>query len=169
MTMVATTTTLVALQDAAEGILSADDYYSGLASVNGKPVPIITEKKAEILTQIQACLGKVGICALILTPMFEFHQHLAQDLSGWALITVTIYEDTTINQSSQGTGINGIALAERTVAVMHWAPHGVSTAATNSPPRFLGVSRPIEMISEGPPLQYNVSFQAHVTLNPEYS
>jgi hypothetical protein len=160
------TTTLVSLQASAVSLLGADDYFSGVVS---KPIPIITEKKGDILSQIRACLGSVGICALVMTPMFEFHNNLTQDLSGWALITITIYEDATVNQSSQGSGIFGIALAERTVAVLQWAEHGVPTGATNSPPRFLGVNRPIEMISEGPPLQFNVSFQAHVTLNPIYT
>jgi hypothetical protein len=162
-------TTLVALQNAAVGILSADDFFSGLASTNSKSVPIITEKKGDIQSQILSCLGSVGVCALVMTPLFEFHNNLIPDLSGWALITVTIYEDATVNQSSQGTGIFGIALAERVAAVLHWAPHGITTAATFSEPRFLGISRPIEFVSDGPPLQYNVGFQAHVTLNPQYS
>src|SRR5437660_622099 len=139
-------TTLTALQNAAVGILNADGYYSGLASVNSKAVPIITEKKGDIISQIQTCLGSVGICALVITPLFEFHNHLIDDLSGWALLTVTIYEDCTVNQSSQGTGIFGIALAERTVAVLHWAPHGLPTGPVNSTPNFMGITRPIEMI-----------------------
>lgn len=165
-------TVLMALQTAAVGILAADTFFNGLASANSVAVPIITEKKGDIHSQILACLGSVGICALVMTPIFEFHAHEAQDLSGWAFLTVTIYEDVPVNQSSQGTGIFGIALAERTVAVLHWAPHGIYTAAispeTTAASRFLGIPRPIEFVSDGPPLQYNVSFQAHVTLSPQY-
>jgi hypothetical protein len=161
-------TTLTNLQSSVVGILTADDYFSGLASTNAQTVPIITEKKGDIESQIQACLGSVGVCAVVITPIFEFHNNLIPDLSGWAIITVTIYEDPTINQSAQGTGIFGIALAERVVAVLHYAPHGVFSAASESTPRFLGIHRPIEFISDGPPLQYNVGFQAHVTLNPLY-
>src|SRR5215510_306832 len=133
-------TTLTALQESAMTIMGADDFFNGLTSVNSKPIPIVTEKKGDIQSQILTCLGSVGICALVMTPIFEFHNNLIQDLSGWALITVTIYEDCTVNQSKQGTGIYGIALAERVVSIMHWAPHGVPTAATNSEPRFLGIS-----------------------------
>lgn len=159
-------TTLVALQNAAVGILSVDDFFSGLVSTNEQSIPIITEKKGDIQSQILTALGSVGICALIMTPAFEFHENLIPDLSGWATITVTIYEDATINQSSQGTGIFAAALAERVVAVLHTAPHGIVTAASFSTPCFLGIKRPIEFVSDGPPLQYNVGFQAHVTLNP---
>ena len=162
-------TTLTALQTSAVALLTADDFFSGLASVNSKPIPIITEKKGDIETQILTALGSVGICALVMTPLFEFHQNLIQDLSGWAMITVTIYEDTVVNQNSLGTGIFAIALAERVVAVLHWAETGVFSAATAQPPKFFGIPRPIEFVSDGPPLQYNVGFQAHITLNPQYA
>jgi len=169
--MITVSSTLMALQDAAAALLAADAFFSGQASVNGKAVPIVTEKKTEIITQIQTCLGSVGICALILTPTFEFHNNLISDLDGWAYMTVTFYEDTPVNQGLSGTGINAIVLAERALCVLHCAPHGVQTGpigggeASNC---FLGISKPIEMLSEGPPLQYNVSFQAHVQLNATY-
>lgn len=163
------TTTLTALQASAVAILSADPFFDGTSSANSQAIPIVTEKKGDIESQILTCLGSVGICVLIMTPVFEFHQNLIPDLSGWALITVTIYEDPTVNQSSQGTGIFGVALAERVVAVLHFAPHNVYTAAVESTPVFMGIPRPIEFVSDGPPLQYNVGFQAHVTLNPQYS
>lgn len=163
-------TTLASLQASLVAILQADDFFSGLTSVNHQPIPIITEKKGDIQTQILTALGSVGICALVVTPIFHFHEHLIQDLSGWALLTVTIYEDAVVNQSKQGTGIPAVALAERVVAITHWALHGVPTGPialeTTAATRFLGVERPIEFISDGPPLQYNVGFQAHITLNP---
>jgi hypothetical protein len=164
------TTTLLALQDALATLLGADAFYSGLASLNGKSVPIITEKKATITSQIEIALGQVGLCAVILTPSFELHQHETQDLSGFASATIQIYEDTPVNQGLSGTGIQAIQLAERTVAITHWAPHGVYTGPTAPQPsgstRFLAAQVPISYQSNGPPLQYHCHFIAHVTLNP---
>lgn len=165
-------TTLTALQASAVSLMQVDSFFNGSISTNSKSIPIITEQKGGVQDQILTCLGSVGICALVMTPVFEFHSNLAQDLSGWALLTVTIFEDAMINQTTQGTGIFGIALAERIVAILHWAQHGVPTGPVSdeitAATRFLGISRPIEFISDGPPLQYNVGFQAHVTLNPQF-
>ena len=109
--MMTLSTTLVNLQTAALNLLTADQFFNGGASANAKSIPIITEKKADILGQIQTALGSVGICALVLTPTFEFHNNLIADLNGWALMTVTIYEDTPVNQGNNGTGIFAIASA----------------------------------------------------------
>src|SRR5215469_1021622 len=173
--MMTISTTLVALQTSAFNLLTADQFFNGGASANGKSIPIITEKKRDILSQIQTALGSVGICALLLTPTFQFHEprnNEIPDLAGWAFLTVTIYEDTPVNQGAAGTGVFAIALAERVLCVMHCAPHGVATGpvgGNEASTCFLGMPKPIEMISDGPPLQYNVSFQAHVQLNPQYS
>lgn len=170
--MITLATTLVDVQTAVLNLLQADPVFSGGASANGKAIPIITERKADILGQIQTALGSVGICTLVLTPVFELHNNLLPDLDGWAFITVTIYEDTPVNQGTAGTGVFAIALAERVVKILQCAPHGVLTGAVGGNEAstcFLGIPRPIEMLSEGPPLQYNVSFQAHVQLNPKYS
>lgn len=170
--MMTLSSTLSALQAAAVGILSADPVFSGSASANGQTIPIVTELKGDITSQIQLCLGQVGIAVLILTPLFQFHdpdQNLTPDLNGWATLTATVFEDAVVNQGPTGSGIQAIQLAERIVCVMHYTPHGVITGLVAADPtsakNFLGVPKPIELMSEGPPLQYNVSFQAHIQLN----
>ena len=152
-------------------LLAADIMFSGSVSANGKAIPIITEKKKDITQSIELCLAQVGITALVLTPTFRPHQpaqNLVPDLNGWALLTVTIYEDVPINQGVSGTGIYAIALAEEVLGVLHFAPHGVLSGATSGgvPPCFLMTEQPLTMISDGPPLQINTSFQAHVQLQP---
>jgi len=171
--MITISTTLYALQNAAVALLDADSFYNGNASSNGKKVPIVVQQMGDIQQQIDLCLGQVGICALVMVPSFEFHQASAQDLSGWAALTIGIYESPTLNQESpNGTNIAAIELAERTVCILHWAQHGLPTARVSSEvtaaTRFLGAPNPIELASNGPPLQYNVSFRAHVTLNATY-
>src|ERR1700746_4076823 len=104
--MMTLSTTLVNLQTAALNLLAADQFFNGSASANGQSIPVITERKQDILSQIQAALGSVGICALVLTPTFQFHDPRSNeipDLNGWAFITVTIYEDTPVNQGGNGT------------------------------------------------------------------
>ena len=171
--MTTISTVLTALQTAAVSLLSADDFYSGLASPNGKTVPIVTETRGSIQEQIQLCLAQVGVAALVMTPSFTFHVPMGEDLSGYATLSIGLYEDAPINQSPQGVDITAIELAERTLCILQWAQHGVPTAATASEPtaatRFLGTATPLTFIGLGPPLQYNVNLQAHVTLNATYS
>src|SRR5215472_15890411 len=113
--MITISTVLNGSQDAAYNILVGDDFYNGNASVNTKSIPIITQVHGDVQQSIDLCLGQVGICALLMVPSFEFHQAMAQDLSGWASITIGIYENGTVNQGSQGTGIVAIELVERTL------------------------------------------------------
>lgn len=170
--MTTISTALTALQTAAVNLLTADAFYNGTASANGKSVPIITETKKSIPEEIQLCLAQVGIAALVMTPSFTFHAPQTQDLSGYAALSIGIYEDAPVNQSAQGVNITAIALVERTLCILQWAQHGVPTAATAAEPtaatRFLGAPTPFSFVSPGPPLQYNVNFQAHVTLNAIY-
>jgi hypothetical protein len=170
--MTSIATALTALQSAAVSILTADPFYNGAASPNGKSVPIVTETRGSIPEQIQLCLAQVGIAALVMTPSFTFHAPMTQDLSGFAALTIGIYEDAPINQSPQGVAITAIELVERTMCILQWAQHGVPDAATAREPtaatRFLGTTTPLAFVGLGPPLQYNVNFQAHVTLNATY-
>jgi len=162
--------TLISLQNSVVNILQADSFFNGLTSVNQKAIPIVTEKKGDIKEQIDLCLGQVGIAVLVITPVFEFHNNEIDDLNGWAFINIGIYEDAVVNQGVCGTGIFSIMLAERIVSILHGAPHGVLTGPVGGNPAstcFLGIPRPIEIVSEGPPLQYSIGFQAHVQLNPQ--
>ena len=61
----------------------------------------------------------MGLCVLVMTPLFEFTDHFAPSLDGWALLTVTVSEDVTLNQGSTGTQIRALSAAQRILAVMH--------------------------------------------------
>jgi len=171
--MTTLTTTLTSLQQAALAALQADPTYQGMFSNNGKAIPIITEVRANIVQEIELALGQVGICALVVSPIIELHAPETEDLSGWAYLDVGIYEDAPINQVLAGTGISALTLCEVTVAILNWLPHGCFTGLVAAEPtaatKFLAMPRPIEFQSSGPPLQYNCTFKAHVTLNPHTS
>jgi hypothetical protein len=147
--------------------LTNDPLFQGNYSQNQLSIPIITELKADITQSISLALDSVGTCALILTPVFEFINNLLFDLNGWALISITIFENVTINQGSTGTKIRSIMTAQRVLALLHRYPHGLpvpNPVLSDDTPCFIGVRRPIELTNEGPPLQYTVNFQAYVAL-----
>ena len=152
------------LQGVAVNELSSDPYFDGSISANGTAVPVITEAKGEITTQVETALGSVGICALVMTPLFQFIDNLVQDLSGYALLTITVFENVSLNQQPTGTQINAIVLAQRILELLHWFPHKLPTNKAETVPAFIGITRPFELTNPGPPLQYTVNFQAYVLL-----
>lgn len=157
------------LQGVAVSVLAENPYFDGTFAANEQPVPIITEAKGEILTQVEMALGSVGICALVMTPLFEFFDEYLADLSGWALLSVTIFENVVLNQGPTGTKINAITLAQQLLGTLHGVGHGlpvgpIELGPTGTGASFLGVKRPFELTNPGPPLQYTVNFMAHVRL-----
>jgi hypothetical protein len=155
------------LQSVAVSALESDPRFDGTASANGQAIPVITEYKNDIATQIETALGSVGICAVVVTPLFElFDEELYPgELSGWAYPSVNIQENVPANQSSSGTQIPAIKLASYTVAILHTLKTGLPVGdIAETPPRFIALKRPLVLIGEGPPLSYQVNFKAHVTL-----
>jgi hypothetical protein len=153
------------LQNVAVTALGDDEMFNGLLAANGQPVPIVLERKGDIVTQVQTALGQVGICALVMTPLIELFNELLPNMSGWALLMVSVFEDVAVNQSPAGTQIRAIALIQRVFAILHHLPTGLVTDPGDlDTPSFIGIKRPFELTNEGPPLQYSVSFQAHVRL-----
>jgi hypothetical protein len=155
------------LQTVAVAALQADPRFDGTSSANGQPIPVITEYKNDIITQIETALGSVGICAVLVTPLFELFDELLYpgELSGWAYPSVNILENVPANQSPSGTQIHAITLASYTVAILHCLSTGLPVAdIAESPPHFIALKRPLVLVGEGPPLSYQVNFQAHVTL-----
>jgi hypothetical protein len=148
--------------------LAGDSMFGGDQSANGLAVPIITQDIGDPITELQVKIGQLGLCLLVLPALFEFTNEWVSSigqvsLDGLGLITVNIYEDVVLNQSMTGTQIPAIAAAQRVLALMHGWPTGLPDNP-NNPSHFMGTRRPIELVSIGPPLQYAVLFQAHLTL-----
>src|ERR1700747_1082635 len=91
------------LQGVAVNALGADSMFNGNEAANGAVVPIVLEHKGDIVTQIETALSQVGICALVMTPTLEFFNEFLPNLSGWALMTVTAFENVALNQGNGGT------------------------------------------------------------------
>jgi hypothetical protein len=160
-----TASMLEQLQNVAVIALSNDPMFNGNESANGQQVPIVLEAKGDIFTQIETALGQVGICALVMTPLFELFNELLPNMSGWALMTVSVFENVALNQGNGGTQIRAIAMIQRVFGILHHLATGLPTdSGDQDVPSFIGVKRPFELTNEGPPLGYTVSFQAHVRL-----
>jgi hypothetical protein len=144
--------------------LAADDMFSGNQSANGAAVPILTEAIGDLVTQIGISIGKMGLCLVVRTPLFRFTNNLAPSLDGWALLSVDVFEDVTLNQSSTGTAIPALSAAQRVLALAHHLPIG-SPNSENNPSKFIGTDSPLTLANEGPPLNYTTLFQAHLTLS----
>jgi hypothetical protein len=152
------------LQGLMVATLSADDMFDGSQSANGAAVPILTEAIGDLVTQVGISIGKLGLCLVVRTPLFRFTNNLAPSLDGWALLSVDVFEDVTLNQSSSGTRIGALTAAQRILALMHHSPIG-SPATENNPSKFIGTDTPLQLANDGPPLNYSVLFQAHLTLS----
>jgi hypothetical protein len=159
------TSMLEQLQVVAVQALSADPLFDGTESANGAGVPIVLELKGDIETQIETAIGSVGICALVVTPLFEFHNQLIPSLSGWGLLEVSVLENVPVNQGNGGTKIRAIQLAQRVLCVLHHLPTGLPTdPGDEDPSKFIGLTKPFALSNTGPLLQYTISFQAHIKL-----
>jgi len=159
------------LQAVAVGIISADALFNGQSSQNGQPFPVITELKQDIGQELQLALGEIGTCILVLTPVFEFFDEEIFDYNGWALLSITVFENVVINQGPTGTLVRSIKAAERILTILHGTPTQlfytdiVPIGTPNMGTCFVGLKRPIELTNEGPPVQYTINFKAHVSLN----
>jgi hypothetical protein len=155
---------LETLQALMVSTLSVDPMFDGSQSANGGAVPILTERIGDLVTQIGISIGKLGLCLLVRTPVFRFTNNLAPSLDGWALLSVDVFEDVTLNQGSTGSQIPALSAAQRVLALMHHFPIG-DPATENNPSKFIGTDSPLTLANDGPPLNYTVLFQAHLVLS----
>jgi hypothetical protein len=155
---------LESLQSLMVATLSADPMFSGSQSANGAAVPILTEAIGDLVTQVGISIGKLGLCLVVRTPLFRFTNNLAPSLDGWALLSVDVFEDVTLNQSTSGTGIGALSAAQRVLALAHHLPIG-SPNTENNPSKFIGTDSPLTLANEGPSLNYTVLFQCHLVLS----
>jgi len=156
------------LQTIVVGMLEGDDMFVGNQSANGQPIPIITEEIGDLITEIDKKVGQTGICAVVLTPLFEFtnewvSEEQAVGIDGLGTISVGIFENVVLNQATSGTRIRAISVAQRVLRLLHGQPTGLPDNPAN-PSHLMGMKRPLQLTNEGPPLNYSVLFQAHLSL-----
>jgi hypothetical protein len=83
------------IQDEVKNVLTAHSYFTG--------VEIITERKGDILNEIERNLGKLGICVVVETitgkPEYGAIGSYSLDLN----VGITVTENVLINQGATGT------------------------------------------------------------------
>jgi hypothetical protein len=156
---------LESLQSLMVDTLTVDPLFDGSQSANGAAVPILTERIGDLVTQLGISIGKLGLCLVVRTPLFKFTNNLAPSLDGWALLSVDVFEDVVLNQSTSGTGIGALSAAQRILALMHHFPLTGIVPNENNPSKFIGTDNPLTLANDGPPLNYTVLFQAHLVLS----
>jgi len=149
------------LQDAAVNRLLSDAMFDGSQSTNGAPIPIITELKGDIVNEITLAVDKLGICVLVLTPVFRLHNAEIASLDGYAHLVISVFENVVLNQ----TALRSISVAQNVLGLMHFWPTGVP-AGNGSEAVFMSDEgqEAIILNNEGPPLQYSVPLQARIII-----
>lgn len=85
---------LYEIQQAVAAVFTADPYFSG--------IPVICERKGDVLNQVNTALGKLGLCLVIetLTGRVEHEGIGAYSLE--LKVGISIAERVIINQSNSG-------------------------------------------------------------------
>lgn len=106
-------------------MLTVDPVFNGAQSVNGKPVPVVTEKIGDVVSYTQQAIGDMGLVTIIMTPDFKLMNSGVSPLYAVVRILIQVSEFYAINQSTSGIGIPAATLAARIVELLHWQPHNV--------------------------------------------
>lgn len=153
----------VLLQDKVKAQLEADAMF--ISTPGGKPIPVYTERKGDLLSVIETALGTLsGICAIIYTPdarMINPKGGKALDLV--APIRVQIQEDVTTNQSS-GTKVPALNVVQRVMELLHFWNPGI-LYGDNKTVRLHLEETPFLLLQEDPTLIYEVMFSAPLNLS----
>lgn len=159
------TSTLAQLQSAIASMLMADSALSGSQSINGKPVPIVTEQIGDVISYTQKAIGEMGLVAVVLTPDFKLLDYRVIPLVAIVRIQIQVSEFFAINQSSTGIGISAQTLAARICFLLHWKTHNV---VANLDPKqqliqFMGATLRSSK-DQRDTLTYLLMFQTHLVI-----
>jgi hypothetical protein len=83
------------VQESVAAVLTADPYFAG--------IPIITERKGDVLNQIEINLGKLGLCVVIETITGKPEHGAIGSYSLDLNVGITVTENVLINQGATGT------------------------------------------------------------------
>lgn len=104
------------LQTAALTIMQGDKYYARVA--------LLTEQLGDIRNQIQISLGKLGICAIIMTPSAECKlTNCPGPILDPLKLSVDIVELVVTNRGANGSKQPASEVAEHTAWLLHYPNH----------------------------------------------
>jgi hypothetical protein len=117
--------TLARLKAAFVTLLTVDSVFSGAQSVNGQPVPVVSEQIGDVVSYTQKAIGEMGLVAVILTPFFKLMDRRVAPLVALVTLSIQVSEFFAINRSSSGIGIPAETLVCRIVELTQWKSHGI--------------------------------------------
>jgi hypothetical protein len=156
------TSALEQLQQVAIDQITADAMFDGSQSVNNAIIPVITEMKGDVLTEIAIQLGKIGLVVIVLTPVFELHNPMIFSLNGYAHMSIVVRENVVLNQ----TGIRSIQAAQNILGLLHCLalPDSIPADPNDKVLRSDRKQSAIQLTNAGQPLEYLVPFMAHLQI-----
>jgi hypothetical protein len=119
------TNSLIQLQTAIAGMLTADGVFNGAQSANGKAIPVITQKVGDIISYTQTAVAKMGVGVIIFVTGWKPKKPKILPLVGEVTLQIQVSEFTAINQSTTGTGLDALTLCARILELLNYKPHGV--------------------------------------------
>lgn len=134
--------------------LRADDYFVD--------IPVLDERKADLVSEIDMALGtlteaggKMGLCAVVLSPVGNDDM---PDAPGGPLqvdISVLILENVLLNTGETGTGKPALDVARRVHRLLkHYRAFGLAQAMVAGRPAIVPVDNPLAGLA------YEVRFKA---------
>jgi len=104
------------LQDVVLSIMRSDPYYARIT--------LLSEQIGDIRNQIQLSLGKLGICAIVMTPEATVkHTNAPGPILDPLKISVDIVEFVLKNRGDQGSKQPASDVAEHTAWLLHYPNH----------------------------------------------
>jgi len=152
----------IAMQQVLYDRLSTDDLFNGTLSANHAAIPIIQEVKGDVQNQVKTALSKLGVCVVILVPLFQLFDPYLWSTAGWMRFGLDVFEDVLFNANS--TQVKAPDICERILSLMHKWPTGSVNAPKGEAATFRGNNVPWTYVSVGPPVHYLVNLQAEVLL-----
>jgi hypothetical protein len=147
-----TDTILTDLQADIAARLQADAFFADIA--------VIDERKADVVGDISKALGvltvkggKLGVCAVVLSPTADDEMPDAAFGPMEVVITVRVLENVLFNTGATGTGKAALTVARRIHRILkHYRPVGLAQPLRPKNPGITGVADPLA------PLAYEVQF-----------
>lgn len=151
----------ITLQQTLHDRLASDNLFNGSLSANSAAIPIIQEIKGDVTNEVQTALAKLGVCVVLLVPVFELFDHYLWSLGGWMYCNIDVFENVLFNATT--TKVKAPDICERILALMQRWPSGVYDT-NGEPGSFRGRITPWQYVNVGPPVHYVVSLQVNVLL-----
>lgn len=152
---------LTDLQESAAVLLRADAFYTPMGG--GKPISVWTEKIGDLSNKIEIALSKLGISAVIVTPLGKLPEPDLDVLTLNVPLVVQISENVLLNQSTTGTQKTALSAVRATMRILHGKPHGVTQGSPRAC-QFRLTETPFTLVEQDPILTYHVNLTAFLTL-----